>query len=57
MKTLEEPDDCRFPFGDSDFKFCAAPKCFIPRGCEMVQSSYCREHYFICVREPVRAVA
>jgi len=54
MKTLLElePGDCRFPFGDRDFTFCAAPQCFNHRNGEFVQSSYCRQHHFICTKEP-----
>lgn len=54
MKDLLElePNDCRYPFGDVDFKFCGKPKCLHVLGGELVQSSYCNEHCLICTVEP-----
>jgi hypothetical protein len=61
MKTLIdlEANDCRFPFGDQEFTFCAAPQhLYVFRG-ELRKSSYCREHHFRCtvVSSEARAVA
>jgi hypothetical protein len=47
-----EPNECRFPYGDSDFKFCAKPAHFHFMGDKLVQSSYCHEHHLICTVEP-----
>jgi hypothetical protein len=61
VKTLIdlEPGDCRFPFGDRDFMFCAKPQHFHVLNGKLVQSSYCEEHHLICtfVPMPKRAAA
>lgn len=47
MKTLLElePNDCRYPIGEEDYKFCAKMK--------ECGSSYCKEHRLICIVEPM----
>lgn len=52
MKTLLElePNDCRFAFGETDFRFCAQPQHVYLRNDKMVQSPYCKEHHFICTK-------
>ena len=54
MKTLIEldPNDCRYPFGEGPFVFCGDPQhIYLCKG-KMIQSSYCREHHFMCARAP-----
>lgn len=56
MKTLIELEigECRYPFGaDGGFVFCAKPQHFYEKAGAMCQSSYCHEHYMICV-EPLK---
>jgi hypothetical protein len=54
MKSLIdlEPNECRYPYGDSDFKFCGAPQHIHVLNGKMVQSSYCKEHRLLCTVEP-----
>lgn len=47
-----EPNDCRFPFGESNFKFCGEPKRVFMRLGRLCVSAYCHEHHLICVVEP-----
>jgi hypothetical protein len=57
MKTLLEleANECRFPFGESDFKFCGRPTHLYMRFEKICSSPYCREHHLICIVEPVPA--
>lgn len=50
-----EPHECRFPFGESDFKFCAKPKHVFMRLDRLCVSAYCHEHHLICIVEPTPA--
>lgn len=53
-----EPNDCRYPMNDGGpYLFCAAPKHWHMRERDLVQSSYCREHHFICSRASERVEA
>jgi hypothetical protein len=54
MKTLLEleENDCRFPIGDEDIKFCAKPRHVFTRLDRLCTSSYCHEHHLICTVEP-----
>lgn len=47
-----EPNECRFPFGERDFQFCAKPKHVFMRLSRLCVSAYCREHHLVCVVEP-----
>lgn len=54
MKTLLElePNDCRYPMNDGGpYLFCAEPQHWRMRNGELVRSSYCRTHHFVCSRE------
>lgn len=59
MKTLQElePNDCRFPIGESPFTFCGEPKLFYNRFGKMAQSSYCKSHHFECIRVDTKVSA
>lgn len=54
MKNLVDLDanDCRYPFGETDFQFCAKPKHVYMRFEKVCISPYCHEHHLICTLEP-----
>lgn len=46
-----EPNECRFSMNDGGpHLFCAKDKLWHIRNGKLVQSSYCRDHHFICSR-------
>ena len=60
MKSLLdlEPNDCRYPMNDGGpYLFCADPKHWHMNKSGLAQSSYCRKHHFICLRESEKAAA
>ncbi len=38
------PDDCRYPHGEADFRFCGHPR--------LAGSSYCPSHHYLTLRHP-----